>query len=109
MAAADNELAASSLYHIAEGERSFWEWDKAEKLATRALQLAEVRDDATVVVLAGSLLDAVRIHELGDVDIVPPRGSEIDVLTTAVLQKLQKQTAPDVSSGAVRPERYPTE
>lgn len=109
MAAADNELAASSLYHVAEGERSFWEWDKAEKLATRALALAQEREDATVVALAELLLNAIRVHKLGDVDAVPPVGGEIDTATAVILQKLNKQTAPDVSSRAISPERYPTE
>ncbi|MET0398392.1 MAG: tetratricopeptide repeat protein [Longimicrobiaceae bacterium] len=107
MAAADNELAASSLYHVAEGERSFWKWDRAELLAQRALRLAEERQNETVVRLARSLLEAVAIHRTGDVDLVPPEQSITDRITTMVLEKLQKQPAPELSSGAVRPEQYP--
>ncbi len=109
IAAADNELAATSLYHIAEGERSFWRWDKAERLATRALGLARERDNLPLASVTASLLDSVRAQKLGDVDTVPPRGSKIETVTALVLRKLQKQPAPELAPGAVPPERYPTE
>lgn len=109
MAAGNSEMADSSLYHIAEGARSFWEWDKAEILATRALSLAHERGNSPVAALAGSLLDAVGAHKLGDVDVIPVVGSTIDTATELVIRKLQKQPAPDVYPGAVPPERYPME
>lgn len=109
LAAVDSEMADSSLYHVAEGARSFWDWDRAMRLAERALQLAQERDNAAVVALARSLLDAISTHTRGDVDAVPAEGSEIDRVTAMVLQKLEKQPAPAVGSGAVPPEGYPTE
>jgi tetratricopeptide (TPR) repeat protein len=109
MAAENDELADSSLYHIAEGARSFWEWDKAEKYTSRALKLAQERDNAAIAALAESLLDAIRAHKLGDVDTIPAADSETDTITTLILRKLQKQPAPAENSRAVPPEYYPNE
>lgn len=109
MAAADAELADSSLYHLAEGARSFWDWERAEKLALRARELARQRGNTPVIELTDALLAAVAEHQPGDVDIVPEEGGSVDVTREMILAKLQKLPAPEPSSGAVPPERYPTE
>lgn len=109
LAAHDSELAASSLYHVAEGARSFQQWDRAEELATRALDVARQRRDADIVELAERLLTALKKNEPGDVDVVPEEGSIVDAIRETILRRLQKQPAPALSSGAVRPEQYPTD
>ena len=109
MVAEDDEMSDSSLYHVAEGARSFWEWDRALALGNRALQLAVKRENTKVATLAQSLLDGASARRVGDIDLVPDVKSKIENMTTAVLRKLAKQPAPDVSSRAVPPEHYPTE
>jgi tetratricopeptide (TPR) repeat protein len=108
LAAVDTEMTASALYHIAEGARSFHEWDKAEQLAQRSIELAQHRNNATVIGLAERLLEALTVREPGDVDLVPEEGDSVDAAREMILRKLQKQPAPELSSGAVPPERYPT-
>jgi len=107
MAAQDSEMAASSLYHTAEGARSFQQWDRAEELAARALSIAVQRRDADVVELSEQLLTELKKKEPGDVDLVPEEGGIVDATRELILRKLQKQPAPELSSGAVPPEAYP--
>ncbi len=109
LAATDNELADSSLYQVAEGARSFQAWERAEALATRALELAEARRNQPVAALAHSLLDALSTHQTGDTDRVPEADGEIDRSFAVILRKLRSQPAPDLASGASRPENYPSE
>jgi hypothetical protein len=109
LAAIDSEFADASIYNLAEGARSFWDWPRAELLATRALALAQDRNNQPIVVLAQSTLDAIALKRPGDIDTVPPIDGEIDKLSSAVLHKLRKQPAPDLLSGAALPERYPSE
>ncbi|MEW5929499.1 MAG: hypothetical protein AB1941_18750 [Gemmatimonadota bacterium] len=107
LAAVDNEFSDTSIYHLAEGARSFWDWSRAEFLAFRALTLAQNNNNQPLVALARSTLEAVALRKPGDTDIVPPVGGEIDEVLSAILHKLRKQPAPEVSGAAV-PERYPT-
>lgn len=109
LAVQDRELAASSLYHLAEGARSFQQWNRAEELATRALEIARHRSNADVVDLAERLLSQLKTNEPGDVDVVPEEGDIVDATRELILRKLQKQPAPELSSGAVRPEHFPTD
>jgi tetratricopeptide (TPR) repeat protein len=108
LAAVGNEFSDTSIYHLAEGARSFWDWSRAEFLASRALTLAQNSNNQPLVALSRSTLEAVALKKPGDIDIVPPVGSEIDEVASAILQKLRKQPAPEEVSGAVVPERYPT-
>jgi len=105
--AEDNESSDTALYHLAEGARSFWEWERAHDLATQAIQIARDRGNAAIIPLAERLLVAVAMHERGDVDQVPLEGGAIDALWQAVLRKLKKQPAPDARPEAVPPEHYP--
>jgi tetratricopeptide (TPR) repeat protein len=111
MAAQDTEMAASSLYHIAHGAQSFQQWDRAKELATRALDIAHERSDSDVIELSERLLMALHTREPGnvDMDMVPDEGGIVDATREMILRKLQKQPAPELSSGAVRPEQYPTD
>lgn len=107
MATEDNEFTAAALYHIAEGARSFWDWERAERFATKALHIARERTDMTVVRYAEQLLISLPQRGSGDVDVVPPEDSPIDRFTQAILRKLGRRPAPDVQSEAVPPEEYP--
>lgn len=109
LAALDEEMTASSLYHVAEGARCFHDWTRAEELARMALDSAERRGNATIVDWTKALLDAVAVHLPGDTDAVPPLGGAVDELRTAVLRKLTRQPAPTDADGAVPPEEYPTD
>lgn len=105
-ASSESEMAASSLYHLAEGARCFHEWERSEQLARSALELARTRQNGTVVDLAEKLLEELAHRKPGDVDIVPEEGSVIDETRDLMLRKLRKQSAPGLSPGAVPPERY---
>ena len=107
MAAVDTEMTASSLYHIAEGARCFYEWDRAQQLATRSLELARKRDNATVMELSERLLIALAAREPGDIDAIPEEGSVVDATRELIMRKLEKQPPPELSSEGGPPERYP--
>lgn len=100
-------MAASSLYHLAEGARCFHEWDRAECLVRSALEFGRAWQDATAKELAEQLLVAISRKEPGDVDVVPEEGSIIDETCELMLRKLRKQPAPGSSPGAVPPQKYP--
>lgn len=107
MAATDTEMVASSMYHLAQGARSFQQWERAEELAGRALHVAQKRNDLDIIRLSERLLVELQNRVAGDLDIVPEQGDIVDATRELILHKLQKQPAPALSSGAVPPERYP--
>jgi tetratricopeptide (TPR) repeat protein len=107
LADVDSEMTASSLYHVAEGARTFEEWARAEELAGRAASEADRLGNATISTLARALLDAVAQRVLGDKDEIPDEGGAVDIITAAVMRKLRRQPPPDPVFGAGTPERYP--
>lgn len=110
MAAVDDEDSANALYQLAEGARSFQDWERAQALAERALSIAGKRRDNRIARYAQTLLGAIERREPGDVDQVPPEDDPIDSVTQDVLRKLKKKGAPPAAGGgAIPPERYPTE
>ncbi|HEU0013869.1 MAG TPA: hypothetical protein VFQ45_09300, partial [Longimicrobium sp.] len=107
LAAEDSEMSAGALYHVAQGARSFEQWERAAELAARARRSAAARGNQTVAALAGALLSELQRREGGDEDRIPPEGGEVDRMVALVLKRLQKHTAPR-DRRAVPPERFPT-
>lgn len=107
LAEVDSEMTASSLYHVAEGARTFEEWARAEALADRAATEADRLGNATISSSARALSEAITGRVPGDKDAVPDEGGEVDSITAAVMRKLRRQPPPDPVSGAGTPERYP--
>lgn len=106
MAEASPEMADTSILHLAEGARSFEQWDRAAAFARRAAALAEESGNKYVQSTARTLLGALEQREPGDVDLVPDEGSSIDQLTASLLSRLRKHTAPP-DGRAVSPEKFP--
>jgi tetratricopeptide (TPR) repeat protein len=101
---------ASAFYHLAQGCRSFEEWERAERYCGLALATATERGNALIVAQAERLsyeLSEPRVHP-GDQDVVPPEGGEVDGMREALIRKLRKQ-APGGAPKAVPPEKYPIE
>jgi tetratricopeptide (TPR) repeat protein len=107
MVAVDDERSANAMYQLAEGARSFLDWDRGRALSMRALELARRTDPATVPFVE-SLLQAIEAKLPGDVDRVPDEGDPVDRVTQEVLRKLEHRTTPP-GSRAAPPERYPTD
>ncbi|HEU0052916.1 MAG TPA: tetratricopeptide repeat protein [Longimicrobium sp.] len=107
MVAVDDEGSANALYQLAEGARSFLDWERAKALATRALELAK-RSDASTIPFAESLLRAIDTKAPGDLDRVPEEGDPVDWITQEIMRKLDHRTTPP-GSRAVPPEHYPTD
>ncbi|HEX2078102.1 MAG TPA: tetratricopeptide repeat protein [Longimicrobium sp.] len=108
MVAVAGEGSANALYQLAEGARSFADWERAHALATRALDLALKRRDEATARVASALLQKIASRTPGDVDRVPLEGDAVEAVTERLLQKLRKLPAPQVSR-VVPPEWYPTE
>lgn len=106
---ANSERADTALYHLAQGVRSFEQWERAKELAEEAVELARFRHNGIVSTLTRRLLDQISERELGDVDVVPEEGGFVDRVTAEVLAKLRKQPAPEPHDSGVGlfPERYP--
>jgi tetratricopeptide (TPR) repeat protein len=106
MADTDAEMADSSLLHLAEGARSFEQWDRAKDLASRALILSRQSGNKYVSAAAEELLKAIELREPGDIDLVPDEGGEVDQLADLLLARLRKHTAPP-DGRAVPVEKFP--
>ncbi|HSU14136.1 hypothetical protein [Longimicrobium sp.] len=105
---AGETVPASAFYHLAEGCRSFEEWNRAEQCCLLALRLAGERGNALTVAQAQQLLAGLRVRAPGDRDVVPPEGGEVDLVRESLLRKLRKH-APGARPRAVPPEKYPIE
>jgi len=102
-------IPASAFYHLAEGCRSFEEWERAERYCGLALANAKERGNALIVAQAEKLSKELGERAPGDQDIVPPEGGEVDALRDTLIRKLRKQAAPGGAPGAIPPEKYPIE
>jgi tetratricopeptide (TPR) repeat protein len=102
-------IPASAFYHLAQGCRSFEEWERAERYCALALATAGERGNALIVAQAEKLSKELRERSMGDLDVLPPEGGEVDTIRDALIRKLRKHAAPGGSPGAVPPEKYPIE
>jgi tetratricopeptide (TPR) repeat protein len=107
----DTERGASSLYHLAEGARSFQHQDRARAYARRALELANQWENRTVVALATDLVRSLDAQELGDVDTVPAEGSPVDRMTDELVRRLARLATArrGKSPAAIPPEDFPVD
>ena len=106
MAEADAEMSESSVFQVAQGARSFEQWERADLLARRALELAEQSGNGYIVSAARELIESIGERAAGDVDIIPEEGSEVDQLVELLLARLAKHTAPP-DGRAVSVEKFP--
>ena len=109
LTAMDDEDSANALYQVAEGARSFLDWERAHELAVQALELARRREDAATISSAEALVAEIASRTPGDIDQVPPEGHPVDEITQMILKKLARRSAPPAGGGAVPPEQYPTD
>jgi tetratricopeptide (TPR) repeat protein len=109
LAQGNNERADAALFHLAEGARSFEQWDRAKELAEQAREFARFRRNGVVLPLTERLIGEIAERRLGDVDIVPDEGGFVDRVTSKVMAKLRKQPAPEPRDpgAGLFPERYP--
>ncbi|HYW09342.1 MAG TPA: tetratricopeptide repeat protein [Longimicrobium sp.] len=91
LVATDTEWAAPALYHIAEGTRSFEQWERAAALAEQAVHAAQDRKNTTIVRDATELLAAVSLRQAGDVDVLPDEGHPVHAARRTILRKLRRQ------------------
>lgn len=108
MVAVSDEGSANALYQLAEGARSFQDWERARALAVRAMDLALARRDETTARHASTLLQQIAVRVPGDVDRVPGEEDAVELVVKRVLGKLRRLLAPP-GGGAVPPEWYPAE
>lgn len=107
--AAGGRIPASAFYHLAEGCRSFEEWERAELCCGLALRLALDRGNELIVRQAEGLLGEIAVRASGDRDVIPPEGGAVDSMRETLSRKLRRHHAPAAGSAAVPPEKYPIE
>jgi tetratricopeptide (TPR) repeat protein len=90
LAERDDEMAASSLYHVAEGARCFEDWDRAERLARNAYDLARLRRNETIIRKGRELLDSLALRLAPECDRVPEEGGLVDQTRETLLRKLRR-------------------
>ncbi len=104
-----DEYVPAALVHVAEGARSFDEWDRAEAFAGRALDIARRRLDTTAARLAAGLLDEIAVRTPPATNRVPDERSRVTELTRLFLKRLKRRAAPGQVPGATLGSNVPTE
>lgn len=94
LAEAHEEFASAVLVNVAEGARAFGEWERAERLAERAVEIARSRKDGLVEQVALELLDRISRREPAPDEATPRDQERIQALTLRLTAKLQKWKAP---------------
>jgi tetratricopeptide (TPR) repeat protein len=90
LAAQSEEFAAAALLHVAEGAHALGEWDRAESLATHALEVATRLGHETPRQRAAALLERTARREPGDAALEPPNPGEVRELTAVLLSRLSR-------------------
>jgi tetratricopeptide (TPR) repeat protein len=109
IADASEENAATSIVHVAEGARTFGEWDYSEWLAGRALEIGLKRKEATAIQLAETLLDALAERAPALPEAAPPAGARIAELSRLFIRRVGRQAAPERLSGTALSSSVPAE
>lgn len=100
VADATDEYVPAALVHVAEGARSFEEWDRAEAFAGRTLDIAQRRLDGTAHRLAARLLDEIAVRARAATNREPDERSRVTELTRLFLKRLKRRAAPRRVPGA---------
>ena len=95
LAPVHEEFAAAALVNLAEGGRSFREWDQAERYAASALEIARRRRDSLVERVAVELLDRIATRQPGPAEEAPPNSERLQALVLRFTAKLHRWKAPD--------------
>ena len=109
LAAVHGPDAGYSLYQLAEGARSFGDWERARALAVRAREVSHAHPDAPSAATAERLIRAIERREPGDEDRVPAEGGRVDLLREEALRRVRRCRAPAPGDRPVPPEWYPSE
>lgn len=88
------EYAAAALAHLAVGAQFFQEWDAAERMAERAVEIARARRQADVERGASDILCAIQQRKppAGQAD--PPDPNRLSAIQRQVLSRLRERTKP---------------
>jgi tetratricopeptide (TPR) repeat protein len=104
---ADPRLPAA-LHNLAEGARSLGDWERATGLASRARQLAMRFENLAIARLSDELLAGIENGETGDIDRVPERGGDVELLVFRIMKTLEKLPRPVGPSDPILfPQDYP--
>lgn len=99
------EHAAASLWNVAEGAWYSGEWERAERIAGMALEVARSRKEGEPERGASTLLVKVAMRERAPLEAEAPPGSRIEQLTRSCFAKLQRWKAPGPAKARGRLER----
>jgi tetratricopeptide (TPR) repeat protein len=88
------EHAAAALWNVAEGAWSCADWERAERLAQKAVEIARTRKESEPERGASALLVRVAIRELSQPEAEPPLGNRIEQLSRGCLAKLNRWKVP---------------
>lgn len=106
LAICGSEFAAGCVYHVAQGAQCFEQWERAEKLARQAGELANIRGDRAALALVDALLHSLSNRAAGLVDSIPPLDGQVDQMVAILQKRLKKHTAPP-DGRAVPVEKFP--
>lgn len=94
LAEAHEEFAAAALVNLAEGARSFGEWDQAERYAALAHEVARRRRDTLLEKDAADLLQRITTRVPGPAEEQAPHPERLQALVLRFTAKLRKCKAP---------------
>jgi tetratricopeptide (TPR) repeat protein len=98
-AAKTDEGAAAAFIRLADGARQHREWDRAERLAGIALEIAHRRHEGQPQRLAHEVLDRISIRDSASPTV--PLRRDIAALVPAFLTRLHRHSAPAELAGAL--------
>ena len=100
----NDEYAPAALIHLAEGERSFGEWEQANHYACRTLEIAQRRRDTLLEKDAAELLAAIADRLEAPIEQPVKDQERTEVLTRRFKAKLQRWKAPDCHQPGADPD-----
>jgi tetratricopeptide (TPR) repeat protein len=85
----DEEYAAAALAHLAVGAQFFEEWERAERMARRAMEIARIRRQAEVERGASEILLGIQQRTIPSREASSPGGSnQLSIIQRGVLSRL---------------------
>jgi tetratricopeptide (TPR) repeat protein len=86
----DEEFAPAAFAHLADGARTFGEWERAYEYATKAVELAHARKDSGAERVASNLLCSISARELPPVEVEAAHRENMEALLRRFEARLWK-------------------
>ncbi|HYH78764.1 MAG TPA: hypothetical protein VEX86_03185 [Longimicrobium sp.] len=101
------EFAAASLANVAEGSRFFGDWERGERCARRAIEIARERKEADVLAGSKQILTAIRRQVPPETQARPADPERVEAITARITALLHQRQKPARRPVATDRDRHP--